>query len=111
MGNDGVREVPGRISMTPERARAYQRVVKTLGELGPSKLLSSEEERIRDAADDLVFAASLPADEAAGAALQDIECLCRDLVESGRWDRDRAMRLADDVYSCGPPLSSGLLVA
>jgi hypothetical protein len=86
-------------------------VVKTLSEVGSSKLLRREQERIRDAADDLIFADTLSVDEAAEAALRDIECLCLDLVESGRWDRDRAMRLADDVYSCGPHLSPESLVA
>jgi hypothetical protein len=98
-------------TVTPERARAYQRVVKTLSELGPSKLLPNEQDRVREAADHLIFTRNLLEDEGARAALLDIERLCRELVDSGRWQHDRAMRLADDVSSCGPALSPELLVA
>ena len=42
--------------MTNERTQAYGRVVKTLDELGPSKLLPAEQARIREAADCLFFA-------------------------------------------------------
>jgi hypothetical protein len=97
--------------VTLERARAYKRVARTLRELGPSKLLPSEQDRIREAADHLIFARRLVADEAARAALLDIEHFCRDLVDSDRWEHDRAMRLADDVSSCGPALSPELLLA
>jgi hypothetical protein len=97
--------------VTPERARAYHRVVKTLRDHGPSPLLPSEQDRVREAADQLIFTRNLFADEAARAALLDIERLCRELVDSDRWEHDRAMRLADDVSSCGPALSPELLVA
>jgi hypothetical protein len=97
--------------VTPERAAAYRRVVKSLRELGASKLHRCEQDRIGAAADHLIFAQSLLADEAARAALLDIERLCRDLADSGRWEHDRAMRLADDVSSCGPAISPELLVA
>jgi hypothetical protein len=97
--------------VTPERARAYQRVVRTLREAGPSKLLPDEQERIREAADQLIFTHDPVADDAARAALVDIERLCRKLVESRRWEQERAMRLADDLASCGPALSPELLAA
>ena len=45
--------------MSPERSNAYRRVMKTLEDMGPSKLLDSEQQRIRYAADNLVFAADL----------------------------------------------------
>ena len=48
--------------MTPDRARAYGRVVKTVSELGTSKLLPAERDRIRTAADLLVFAHDLERD-------------------------------------------------
>jgi hypothetical protein len=97
--------------MTPERARAYQRVVTALRELGPSKLLPAEQDCVRDAADHLIFARDLLADEPARAALLEAERLCRELIDSGRWEHQRAMRLADDIASCGPPLSPQLLAA
>ena len=45
--------------MTNERTLAYGRVVQTLTELGPTKLLPGEQARIRDAADNLIFATDL----------------------------------------------------
>jgi hypothetical protein len=97
--------------MTPARVRAYKRVVKTLGDLGPSKLLPHEQDRVRQAADDLIFSRDLAADDAAQGALRDIERLCRHLVDSERWEHERAMRLADDVSSCGPEASPDSLAA
>jgi hypothetical protein len=97
--------------VTPDRARAYRQVVKILRESAPSKLLASEKDRIREAADHLVFAHDLLADEAARTALQDVELLCAGLVESSRWEHESAMRLADEVSACGPALFPELLVA
>jgi hypothetical protein len=90
--------------MTHERAGAYRRVLKTLDDLGPSRLLRAEQERVRLAADSLLFCRDLRGDPAAREALEDIERLCRALVDSNRWVRDTAMRLADDVSQCGPAL-------
>ena len=90
--------------MSPSRTQAYRRVIKTLHDLGPAKLQPSEEDRIRTAADSLIFCADLFADDGARDALQDSERLCETLVESGRWQRATAMQLAADVRSCGPVL-------
>ena len=90
--------------MTPERADAYRRVTRTLSELGPSKLLGDEQERVRHAADTLIFSADLMYDAPARQALEEVERLCRALVDSGRWEEATAMRLADDVSECGPTL-------
>jgi hypothetical protein len=97
--------------MTSERVRAYKRVVTSLRDLGPSKLLPREQDRISEAADQLIFAHELLTDEAAQAALLEVDRLCRDLVESRRWQHHHAMRLADDLAACGPPVSAELLVA
>jgi hypothetical protein len=97
--------------MSPERASAYRRVVRTLDEIGPSKLLPEEQERVRHAADTLIFSADLLADVAARAAVEDVERLCRALVDAGRWEQPTAMRLADDVTQCGPALLPGLKAA
>jgi hypothetical protein len=88
--------------MSPERTHAYRRVVQTLTELGPSKLLGGEQDRIRAAADSLIFSSELVNDSSAREALADVERLCRALVESGRWEQVTATRLADDLYGCGP---------
>lgn len=87
--------------MSPERSQAYKRVMHTLDELGPSKLLDIEQDRIRYAADNLIFSGDLASDEAT-AALSDALSLCHSLVESGRWERVTAERLADDISGCGP---------
>ena len=89
--------------MSPERSLAYKRVMHTLDELGPSKLLPEEQDRIRYAADNLIFSAETAGDEAS-AALADALTLCEALVDSGRWERVTATRLADDISACGPAL-------
>ncbi len=97
--------------MNDERAHAYKRVMHTLAELGPSKLLAGEQDRIRYAADNLIFSRDLAADTAALDALGDVERLCRALVDSGRWEEPSATRLAEDILQCGPTLSSELKAA
>jgi hypothetical protein len=86
-------------TMTSERTQAYGRVVKTLEDLGPAKLLPAEQERIREAADNLIFAADL---EEARATLTDVEELAEHLVASGRWTTERAEQLVADLVACGP---------
>jgi hypothetical protein len=88
--------------MSPHRTQAYRRVIHTLAELGPSKLQPTEQDRIRDAADTLIFCSDLFEDAAAREALDDADALCKLLVESGRWERTTATRLANDLYECGP---------
>jgi hypothetical protein len=88
--------------MSPERTQAYGRVMHTLNELGPSKLLNDEQDRIREAADALVFASDLIADPEALDAIADVETLCASLVESGRWTEMTAARLVKDMRECGP---------
>jgi hypothetical protein len=97
--------------MSPERANAYRRVMHTLSELGPSKLLDGEQERIRAAADSLIFSSDVVEDIAAQEALDDVERLCRALVESGRWEQVTAGRLAGDLFACGPQRSAELKAA
>ena len=85
--------------MNSERTQAYGRVVKTLEDIGATKLLPAEQDRIRDAADTLIFAADM---DDARVALEDIHALSEHLVESGRWSDSLAERLVDDILSCGP---------
>ena len=85
--------------MTTERTLAYGLVVKTLEDLGPAKLQPAEQDRIREAADTLIFAAE---PEDARAALEGIEELAEHLVASGRWTSERALQLLDDLAACGP---------
>ena len=85
--------------MTTERTQAYGRVIKTLEDLGPAKLQAAEQDRIREAADTLIFATDL---DEARAALEDVDALAEHLVESGRWTSERADRLVQDLLACGP---------
>ena len=85
--------------MTSERTQAYGRVVKTLDELGATKLLAGEQSRIRDAADTLIFAADLAE---ARESLLDMSRLAEHLVNSGRWLEDRVDQLIADLLACGP---------
>ncbi len=90
--------------MNSERTQAYGRVVRTLQDVGPTKLHASEQERIRDAADTLIFAATY---EEARETLADVEVLAEQLVESGRWSEERAAELAQDLMACGPVATVG----
>ncbi len=87
--------------MTSDRAQAYGRVVKTIDELAATKLLAPEQQRIRDAADTLLFCET-PDAPGAREALHDIDELTRHLAQSERWTEERARALADDVVACGP---------
>ncbi len=85
--------------MTNERTQAYGRVVQTLAELGPTKLLPGEQARIRDAADTLIFSASL---EEARESLRDMGALAEHLLDSGRWLEERVDTLVANLLACGP---------
>jgi hypothetical protein len=87
--------------MTSERSQAYGRVTRTFAELGRTKLLAGEQERLREAADTLLFCED-PADEAAASAIGDARAVIDHLVATGRWTEERAGRLADDLAACGP---------
>ena len=97
--------------MNPERAHAYQRVIHTLGELGPAKLQPVEQERIRYTADNLILCADLLDDDAARDSLEDTELLFEVLVQSGRWERSTADSLIEDLRACGPELPLDLTQA
>ena len=75
--------------------------MQTLAELGPAKLLDDEVDRLREAADTLLFTENM-ADEAAVVATREARSVIDNLVDSGRWSEERANRLADDLAACGP---------
>ena len=85
--------------MNSERTQAYGRVVKTLDEIGPTKLQPAEQARVREAADTLIFTADL---DDARAAMADVDSLAEHLVDSDRWSEERARQLVDDLLACGP---------
>jgi hypothetical protein len=90
--------------MNTERTQAYGRVVKTLDEIGPTKLQPAEQARVREAADTLIFAADL---DDARAAMADVDALAEHLVASDRWSEERARQLVDDLLACGPVTAVG----
>ena len=87
--------------MTSERSQAYGRVIHTLSELGPTKLLADEQARLREAADTLLFSEDITT-PAAVEAIDDSRAVLEHLVECDRWTEERAALLADDLADCGP---------
>jgi hypothetical protein len=85
--------------MTAERTQAYGRVIKTLQDVGPAKLQPAEQDRIRAAADELIFAADV---DDTREALRDLAALAEHLVTSGRWTEERTDELVEDLLACGP---------
>ena len=85
--------------MTSERTQAYGRIIKTLEDIGPAKLHAAEEQRIRDAADNLFFAADI---EEARETLTHVDALAEQLVSSGRWSTERTTELVQNLQACGP---------
>jgi hypothetical protein len=85
--------------MTSDRTQAYGRVVKTLDDLGPTKLQPVEINRVREAADTLIFASNA---QEAGPAIEDIRALTEHLVSVDRWTDERADQLLSDLLDCGP---------
>jgi len=90
--------------MNTERTQAYGRVVKTLEDLGPTKLQPAELDRVRDAADTLIFASGI---DETRAAMADIDSLTEHLVASDRWSDERAKQLVEDLLACGPVTAVG----
>jgi hypothetical protein len=90
--------------MNTERTQAYGRVVRTLEDLGPTKLQPAELDRVRDAADTLIFASGI---DETREAMADIDSLVEHLVASDRWSDERAKQLVDDLLACGPVTAVG----
>ena len=84
--------------MNSERTQAYSRVVKTLEDLGPAKLQVEEQDRIREAADTLLFSESLDAD--VRAAIVDVGHHRAGLIEV-RGEDQGVGGLADAILLCG----------
>ena len=90
--------------MNTERTQAYGRVVKTLEDLGPAKLQPAELDRVREAADTLIFASGV---DETREAMADVDVLVEHLVASDRWSEERAKQLVDDLLACGPVTAVG----
>jgi hypothetical protein len=85
--------------MNSDRTHAYGRVVKMLDDLGPTKLQPAELDRIREAADTLIFAST---DEEVRPAVEDVQALTEHLVGVDRWTEERADELLRHLEGCGP---------
>lgn len=92
--------------MNADRADNYTRLTRHLEDIGPAKLHVDEQDRVRVAADTLVFAGGW-SDEVAD-ALDDMNRLAGILVDSGRWELETAERLVDMVGACGPEEAQAL---
>jgi hypothetical protein len=88
--------------MNSERTQAYGRIVRTIDEIGPTKLQPAEIDRLREAADTLIFAAG---PDEARPAVDDIHALVEHLVLVDRWSEERAEQLLHDLEACGPEAS------
>jgi alpha-beta hydrolase superfamily lysophospholipase len=93
---------PKGIAMNSDRTQAYGRIVRTLDELGPAKLQPAEIDRIREAADTLIFAST---QDEVTPAVEDIQALVEHLTAVDRWSEERAEQLLDDLEACGPQAS------
>ena len=88
--------------MTSKRAKAYQQVIETLRSVGPAKLWPAEVACIRETADALLFCRNIDGDSAAKEALGRLAAVGDAIVAAGRWTPQRAQRLLDDIWACGP---------
>lgn len=84
--------------MNPQRARAYGRVIERIRDCQQSRLLEAEQQRIREAADTLLFCEGEPSSTEVG----DIGALVQSLVDSARWSQATAEALVCDLVACGP---------
>lgn len=82
-------------------------MVRILNGPDGQELRPEELERIRRAADSLVFCEDVDRDSDARDAADEIADLAVELVESGRWDEDTAEALVSDVLACGPVAFAG----
>lgn len=92
--------------MNAQRADSYTRLTRFLDDIGPAKLHPDEQDRVRHAADTLVFAGAW--DDAVAASLEDLNLLTDGLVDSGRWELEAAERLVELVSACGPEEAQAL---
>ena len=89
--------------MTPERSKAYGRLMKTVSATGDGQLEAAEQETLREAADAVFFCEDITLDDDARDALSRVSDLAGRLVGADRWDPELAERVMEDLEDCGPP--------
>jgi hypothetical protein len=87
--------------MTSMRSLAYRRVMRTLRGLGAPALFPVEQDRVREAADALLFSRDVD-DADVRWALAEVAVLADELIDAERWTPRRARQLLDDIWACGP---------
>jgi hypothetical protein len=89
--------------MTPERSRAYGRLMKVIAADGEAALEPAEQDVLREAADAMFFCEDIAQDDDARDGLARVSDLAGQLVGAGRWDPELAEQVLHDLESCGPP--------
>jgi hypothetical protein len=89
--------------VTPERSKAYGRLMKVIAATGEGKLEAAEQEVLREAADAMFFCEDLALDNDARDALARVSDLAGELVGAERWDPEVAEQALQDLEACGPP--------
>ena len=96
--------------MTSTRTVAYRRVMRTLRGVDAPALSAVEQDRVREAADALLFCRDFDVADVRW-ALAEMAVLCDELVDAERWTPRRVQRLLDDIWACGPDLTAHLPTA
>ena len=96
--------------MTSMRTVAYRRVMRTLRGLDAPALSAVEQDRLREAADALLFARGLD-DGDVQWALAGVAVLADELIDAERWTPRRAQQLLDDIWACGPYSATDIAAA
>jgi hypothetical protein len=89
--------------VTPERSKAYGRLMEAISVPGEAALEPSEQQVLREAGDALFFCEDIALDDDARDALARVSDLAGQLVGSERWDPELAERVLQDLEACGPP--------
>jgi hypothetical protein len=89
---------------------AYRRVMRTLRGLNAPALFPVEQDRVREAADALLFARHLDDDDVRW-ALAEAAVLADELIDAERWTPRRARQLLDDIRACGPYAATDIAAA
>ena len=89
--------------MTPERSKAYGRLMKVVSADGEGALEPAEQEILREAADAMFFCEDIALDDDAREAVSRVGDLAGQLVGDERWDPEQAEIVMEDLDSCGPP--------
>ena len=87
--------------MTNMRTVAYRRVMRTLRGMDAPALSPVEQDRIREAADALLFCRDV-GDADVRRAVAGVAVLSNELIENERWTPRRVLQLLDDIWACGP---------